>query len=202
MIGSIENEIIENIKSINELDALGYKIRQIKTYGGELATRKDRAKIKDFPAVWIANDGANPAQIMNANTMYKGVFVALCATRNLRNEQAARHGVAGDVGVYQLAIDIAGILGGLRFENLDKVGKLELSSIKPVSVDDSENGRIAVYAVNFMVNFNVDHITPSIDKTNPLKIIHTNWDLPPNGGVGPDLPDDENADATSHLTGE
>ena len=94
------------------------------------------------------------------------------------------------------------VLAGTRPGKLDGVEAIDNMAIKPLSVDESRNGRFAVYGIPFSVNFQIAKSSPLEDLTNPLEIIHTNWDLPPNGEVGPDLPDDEKADATSHITGE
>lgn len=201
MIGTIENAIIDKIKGLSDSGALGYKLRQVKTYGGEARDQKARALIKDFPALWLAFDGADVDQETSGFDRFRARFVLLGATENLRNEKSARHGGNGDVGVYQIMTDMAGILAGHSPDN-DAIGKITIERIRPLSVEDERNGRLAVYGLFFYVPFQNKRITPGVDLDNPLEIIHTNWDLAPNGEVGPDLPDDENANATSHVTGD
>lgn len=207
MIGVIEQHVIARIKALNEAGALGYRLRQVKTYGGELYDQASRAAIKDVPAVWLAYNGGPFDQHTNAFDRHNARFVLLVATQNLRNEQAARHGAQGDVGVYQILFDMAGILAGWRPGPADSgIGPIIPQNVEPLSVEDSRNGRLAVYGLPFTVTFPNARIAPEvgleIDLDDPdarLKIIHTNWDLPPTGNVGPALPDDENADATSHI---
>ena len=202
MIGPIEDAIIARIKFLSDSGALGYQLREIKTYGGELRSQQDRAKIVDFPAVWLAFDGASENQAMNGYTRFQANFVLLVGTRNLRNEKAARHGAAGAVGAYQIATDLVGVFAGKKLEGLEGVENVRNLRIQPVSVEDKKNGRVAVYAISFAINFKVQHVSPDVSVENALTAIHTNWDLPPNGEVGESLPDDENADATSHVTGD
>jgi phage gp37-like protein len=198
MIGTIENSIIGRISGVSESGALGYRFRQIKTYGGELRDQQARAGIKDVPAAWLAFDGADTVagKTTNAYTHMLGRFVLLIAVENLRNEQAARHGAHGDVGAYQIAVDMAGLLAGWPPAEAGRIHNIRIS---PVSVDDTRNGRLAVYAISFSCEFPVVCINPDVDLENPLNIVHTNWDLPPSGNVGPDLPDDEHSDAISHI---
>ncbi|MBK67920.1 MAG: hypothetical protein CMP22_07290 [Rickettsiales bacterium] len=202
MIGQIENEIVKYINTLNDAGVLGYKIRVIKTYSGELRSQKDRAGLKDFPAIWLAFDGAAPVHETSSYIKLKARFMLLVAAENLRNEKAARHGAAGDVGAYQLCEDMMGVLHGKTPGSLECVGKIDRMSIRPLSVDDTRNGRLAIYGLPFEIDFQVKKSSPENDDQNQLSAIHTNWDLPPNYDVGPDLPDDENADATSHITGE
>jgi len=202
MIGAIEDAIIDRLDTLNEAGVLGYRLRQIKTYGGELRSKKARAEIKDFPAVWLAFSKATTVQETNSYAKLRGQWAFLLATENLRNEKAARHGAAGDVGAYQIAVDLVSIFAGKKPGDLEGVEAIKDIKIDPVSVDDSRNGRLAVYAIPFSCDFQIQKTSPELDLTNPLEIIHTNWDLPPVGGVGSELPDDKNADATSHVTGD
>lgn len=203
MIGTIEQAIITRLMALSASGALGYSLRQIKTYGGELKDQSARAKIADFPSLWLAFEGGRFDQPMNASDRSTLRFVLLVGTRNLRNEQAARHGgAAGEVGAYQILMDMAGLLAGYR--PAEGVGPITLGDIQPLSVEESGNGRIAVYGLTFSLSYNNPRLAPEVDLTNQdalLKSIHTNWDLPPTGNVGPVLPDDANADQTSHVTG-
>lgn len=205
MIGSIEQAIIDRLAALNASGALGYTLRQIRTYGGELRDQASRAGIKDVPAVWLAFDGGRFDQSTTAWDRLSARFVLLAAAQSLRNEQAARHGVAGgETGAYQIITDMAGILAGYR-PGGNGVGLIVPGDIQPLSVEESRNGRLAIYGLTFTVPFQNRRIAPEVDLTDQdsiLNIIHTNWDLPPTGNVGPILPDDENADAISHLTGE
>lgn len=202
MIGHIETAIIDKLEDISKSGALGYKFRQIKSYGGELRDQQSRAKIRDFPAAWLAYDGSTLKSKTNAYDQFTARFVLLVATENLRNEKATRHGQGKDAGVYQIFQDMAGILGGFKPTGLPTASAISVDSIVPVSNESTQNGNIAVYAIALSLTYQNARISPDVDLTNPLEAIHTNWDLPPNGEVGPELPDDENADATSHLTGE
>ncbi|MDP7142688.1 MAG: DUF1834 family protein [Alphaproteobacteria bacterium] len=210
MIGTIENALIARLDRINDAGALGYNLRQIKSYSGELRSQAERARMKDFPAAWLAFDGADPVQDLNGFVKMRGRWTWLVATENFRNEKASRHGAGGDVGVYQIGTDLISIFAGKKPAELEDGAEVLVAgaeavknmSIRPVSVDDSRNGRLAIYAVPLTCDFQIKKTTPDVDLTNPLEVIHANWDLPPTGEVGPDLPDDDSADATSHITGD
>lgn len=200
MIGTIEQAIIDRLKEISDSGALGYKLREVGSYGGQAKDQKSRASIKDFPAVWVTFTNAPTDQETNSYDRFQAEFALICATENLRNEKAARHGDGQSVGAYQLVMDMAGILG--RWSPVDGCGTIKINRVTPLSVDEGRNGLLAVYGLTFTISFQNKRLNPGVDFENPLTAIHTNWDLPPNGNVGPDLPDDENADATSHVTGD
>lgn len=210
MIGTIENALVDRLARINEAATLGYRLRQIKSYSGELRSQAERARIKDFPAAWLAFDGADNVQEISSFIKLRGRWMWLVAAENLRNEKASRHGDGDAAGAYQIATDIISVfsghipasLSGMTETPVDGANAIKNMSIRPVSIDESRNGRLAIYAVPFICDFMIAKTSPDVDLTNPLAAIHTNWDLPPNGEVGPDLPDDENADATSHITGD
>lgn len=201
MIGTIEQSIIDYLQRINDSGALGYRLRQIKSYGGELKDQAARAKIKDYPALWIAYNGSpKPTQRHGTHNVRINNFVILIATKSLRNESMARLGGAGEVGAYQMIADIEGILAGFKPEGA--MTGIEIGSITPLSVEDKGNQMAAVYGMNLSVNHGAQRTFHEVDLTNPLQEIHTNWDLPPIKTVGETLPDDENADATTHITGD
>lgn len=41
--------------------------------------------------------------------------------------------------------------------------------------------------------------TEAVTAVDDFRIFHANWDIPPIGNVGPEIPDDDNADATDHV---
>lgn len=203
MIGTIEDKIIAHIKMLSDGDHLGYKLKQIATYSGELRNQAARDNIKTYPSVWLAFNRAPITRRLNQYDTFNAQFALLIATKNLRNEEASRHGGGdGEVGAYQISTDLAGVFSGLNFKELEGTQSFEVGGITPISVDARRNGNLAIYSVDLTVPFNNSRISPEIDQNNPLETIHTNWDLPPVGNVGPSLPDDENADANSTVTGD
>lgn len=200
MIGTVEQSIITRLTALSDSGALGYKFRQVKTYGGEAKDEQTRARISAIPAAWLAFDGADKPDRYSGKLYRLLRFWLLIATQNLRNEQAARHGAEGEVGAYQIVTDMDGILSGWTPEGACKA--IETGRIMPLSVEEKGNGLLAVYGLELFVPVFVPRQMPELDLTNPLETIHIDWDIPPTGNVGPDLPDDENADAISHIQGD
>lgn len=120
MITVIEDTIIARIKSAADATpGLGYKLKEIASYGGELD--EDLARVvPSFPAVWVTFGGIKSSTKMNtAGTKWRtqATFVTLVGARNLRGERATRHGlsvggVLHEVGTYQMLMDLRTILLG------------------------------------------------------------------------------------------
>ncbi|MAI62412.1 MAG: hypothetical protein CBB87_08045 [Micavibrio sp. TMED27] len=202
MIGAIENDIIARVKAISESGALGYSFRQVKTYSGELRHKASRAKLKNFPSFLLAFDRLETQRSLNNQTICRARFAIFIAVQNERNEKATRHGDGKEVGAYQIAIDMLAMF--TRYlPDVEGCSAIENMSIQPISIDEESNRKLAVFMLPFQIEFPVKLISPDVDLTNPLEAIHTNWDTPPIGEVGLDgLPDDENAQLTSHVTGD
>lgn len=198
MIGAIENAMIETVQAAQDNDMLGYQLKKIDTYGGDLNDEISRV-IRNFPAVWFIFIGARKHRNIGRGAVeYIGRFNAIAAADSLRNEKAARHGTEGKVGSYQILLDVIRLLGGkdLGLE----ISELEPGQITPLVNERSAQLLASVYAVEFTTRFVIDFglAAPAPDN---FETFHANWDVPVLGNVGEEgIPDDDNADATDHIT--
>lgn len=199
MIGTVEQAIIDRLRLANDHDVFGYDIRQIDSYGGQAGD--DVAEhVKGLPAIWVTYDGANIETQVSRGPRHNHKYIVVVAARSLRNESEGRRGSHRDVGVYQLARDVISVLHGF-VPVMDKTKGLRIGAITPIAAPNTRNRNAAIYAINITTEFGIEAMSPNSALESPLKAIHTNWDLPPVKITGP-LPDDENADATDHLTGD
>lgn len=202
MIGEIENAIIARLQEINNSGNLGYKLKDIKSYAGDSNDDPVKAARK-FPAVWIIYRKSVKGNASTAAFIpYTAHFSLICAAKSLRNERKSRYGDDdGSVGACQIAEDCASIL---HFYKPDQgnIKNIVAGNIDPLFADKKDKALASIFALDLQVEYRFTPDKFEIDSGNPLEAIHTNWDLPPNGEVGAALPDDENADATSHVTGD
>ena len=199
MIGTVEQAIIDRLKLANENDVFGYNIREIDSYGGQ-ANDDISNHTKTLPAIWVVYDGANPEKQTNAGVQHTHKYMIVVATKSLRNESESRRGGVDGPGAYQLIRDIVSLMHGF-IPVPQQTKQIRVGNITPIAVANERNRNAAVYAIGITTAFMMDAIQPVSTPETPLEKIHTNWDLPPIKIVGA-LPDDENADATDHLTGE
>lgn len=204
MIGEIENAILERLKTVNASGALGYKIKTIASYAGDASDDPVQAT-RDYPAIWIIyKKSVKGAVDIPSHIPYTAQFYIICAAKSLRNERVARYGNddSGEVGACQIAEDCASILHFFKPPNIEGAKQCIAGDIDPLFADKKGKSLAAIYALDLSVGYQFKPDKFVIDSANPLQAVHTNWDLPPNGEVGATLPDDENADATSHVTGD
>lgn len=200
MIGSIEDSIIEHIHNVYASGAVGYTLKSIRSYGGD---QNDAPKewSKDFPAVTLIFLRSTYKNRAGNVANYDAHFILLSASRSYRNERAQRHGANGEVGASQILEDCASML--MNFSpDIEGVRRIEIGDIEPFYSDEKNKDRASVFGMKIVVPYSLGKQEFNIDANVPLETVHTNWDLPPIGSVGETLPDDENADATSHVTGD
>lgn len=197
--GAIEDKIIGRIN--DAMPALGYKLEEVKTYAGEISDGIDRA-IKNFPAILVVFNGREKDRARSTanNAIWTYRWMLICCATSLRNEAAARKGSDTGVGSYQIGDDMEEL-----FHDAD-LGLNYLELVKPVAVRPLINDRVdkqlaSVYGVDLEVVVHRDH-TPDTESEDlgDFETFHANWDVPTHGNVGPETPDDENADATDHVT--
>lgn len=198
MIGAIENAMIEAVESAQNNGALGYTLKKIDTYGGDLSDDINHV-IRNFPAVWFIFIGAQKNRSVGRGAFeYILRFNAIVAASSLRNEKISRHGTDGEVGSYQIMEDIIYILAG-KSHGLD-ISELEPGQITPLVNERSNQHLASIYGIEFTTRAVIDTGLIS-DSLDDLEIFHSNWDVPVLGNVGEEgIPDDDNADATDHIT--
>ena len=198
MIGSLEQSLVDRVAFLNKNDVLGYSLKTVKSYGGEV-NGAPREFLKHFPAVWFVYDGSTVLQSGSDFVKFRSKYMCLIGAKSLRNEAAARHGAGEDVGAYQMLADMVGILHKFT-PGVEGASAFDVGRIVPLYADRSDKSMAAVYAIELSIAHSVSGTDLESAAASPLSIIHTNWDLPPHGNVGPQIPDDENADWTDHQT--
>jgi len=181
MIGTIEQAIVDKLKDA----ALGYTLKDVKSYGGELEAKASEI-VKRTPAVFVTFSGeAKPEQIASSAWRHVPRFSIICATRNRRNEKAARRGAAGDVGTYQMVEDMRRVL-------LFGLGLSDVGEVKPGRVVQIHNEKnLSIYAIEIETSY-VTELTLDETTLDNFVTLHSDWDLPPLGNVIAPLPAAEN----------
>lgn len=174
MIGTIEQKIIDCIKSAAAAGVLGYEIDKIGSYKGEFNF------IREFvgncrTAVLVAFGGKNLKRNLGGALEYEATFyVEVYSRTSTRNESENRSGKAG---AYQIAEDIEVLLNGQNLGILTE--SLELQHMEPVLVSEISSYHVGALELEFKCSFqscigNEDEF----GRLNPFEVLSTNWDLP------------------------
>jgi len=197
MIGTIEQAMIDKIAAASSgaTPALGYKIRDVKSYGGELEGPVTEIA-KRSPAVLVMFSGIREALHLGGEQwQYTAGYAVIVLHQDRRNNKAARHGAgAGDVGSYQMATDMLQLLVG---EDLG----LGIGAIEPGRVVALINSKtVSVYSVEIRTTFIIDYQAAATD-LDDFAQLHVDWDVPTFGNVSTDLPA-ATADAQDNIEPE
>jgi phage gp37-like protein len=207
-IAEIEAAILARIGAAGEAGVLGYRVRTLETYPADFdlflkeKIKGDRA----FPAVWVVFGGWRNPVDAGQSLQAPAVFMVVVAAQNLRNETARRHGAGdGEVGSYQLMLDVAGLIHGQTL-GLD-IGRLALGpcrSVRPTATILER--QLSLYALEFTTLLPIAVAGFPAGDLDDFSTFNVNWDVAPFGGVdgdaeaeGVQLPADETADATDRL---
>ena len=111
----IEDAIMARLKAASDSNALGYRLAEIASYGGEFDDEKFFTQVRKFPAVWVTIGGAKPKPLSARKTLYTLTIAVMVGTRNVRGERQTRHGAVNTPGSYQLLDDVRRLLSGQSF---------------------------------------------------------------------------------------
>ncbi|PIW30412.1 MAG: hypothetical protein COW30_02570 [Rhodospirillales bacterium CG15_BIG_FIL_POST_REV_8_21_14_020_66_15] len=196
MIGTIEQAIIDRIAAASSgaTPALGYAIRDVKSYGGEL--EGDFTEIaKRFPAALVMFAGIRSSEHLGGEAWrYTAGFVVMVGHQDRRNNKSARRGVGDDAGSYQMATDMLQLLVG------SDLG-LGIGYIEPGRIVALINSKtVSVYSVEISTTFDIEYQAPDAD-LDAFVTLHTDWDVPTFGNVSTNLPAGD-ADAEDTINPE
>lgn len=200
MIAAIEQAIIDRLKLAETNGVLGYRLKKIATYGGELTDGKLNEVVRGLPAfLVIFNEQTKLGTYQNgAIVEWRALFTVFCAAKSLRNEKAARHGTEiGEVGSYQMFKDALALIGCQKLGL--EIGALIPQRVLPILNDRSDRDLASIYAVQFATVYREDN-GQKADSLDDFETFHANWDVPVHGNVSTDLPADSTADATDQVT--
>ena len=112
---AIEDAIIARLQAASDSNALGYRLAEIASYGGEFDDETFFTQVRKFPAIWVTVGGAKPKPISARKTLYTLTIAVMVGTRNVRGERQTRHGAVNTPGSYQLLDDVRRLLSGQAF---------------------------------------------------------------------------------------
>ena len=202
MIGTIEDAILKRLSDVHGSGALGYKLKKIASYGGEFADGLENM-VRDFPAILVIYGGATKTDQTNSNIGMRHRWMVICCAKSLRNEQESRQGAENKVGSYQMAEDVAMVLGNQDFK-LD-IGKFSIDGIRALANDKASQQLASIYGVDISTTvktstvYSLDTHEAAGSNVGDFETFNGNWDIPAVGNVSKTLPADETADATDHI---
>ncbi len=198
MIGAIENAMIARIRAAQDSGVLGYELRRVTTYAGDLSEGL-KSVVRTLPAVWVVFSGAQTQRVFQRSVFeVTATFSAIVAANSLRNEREARQGAGGAPGAYQIVEDVVALLAGKNL-GLQTVKPLSLERIEALYNDRSDQTLAAIYGITLSTGWSIE-CGEDGSSLDDFETFHVNWDIPAHGNVGPGLPDDAHADATDTLT--
>jgi phage gp37-like protein len=109
---AIEDAIIARIKSASDAGALGYRLAEVASYGGEFDDEAFFTSVRKLPAVWVTVVGSKAKRIGAKVFDRSPVIAVMVATRNVRGERQTRHGSVNEPGSYQLLDDVCSLISG------------------------------------------------------------------------------------------
>jgi phage gp37-like protein len=198
-MSQFEDGMIARVKAasvavVDDLPLLGYVIREVETYKGQLNGGPTRIaeKIRVMPAVWICFEDASYQQDTG---LWLGNFSAVCIAADARNEQNARRGAGiGQVGAYQIGKDVAGLLDG-QYVGVEGCTAIYCTRIDAPFNAEFEKTRCAIVLLTFQVMWDPQVISgpagdvpilpgePNASGINNFLTFDVSWDLPPTASV-------------------
>lgn len=159
-LSEIEQGIKDAISNLNRP-----YITEVASYGGEFDDNLPEA-VRRFPAVWVTFGTAGRPRRFTAKQKWlvPVTFVVLVGARNLRNEEATRHGVKingqlVEIGTYQLINDVnAALLGNdLGITGMDA---FEPGTVKTLFNTKLEGQALSVLAMEWHTRFELKKPEP------------------------------------------
>lgn len=202
MIGTIEDAILKRLNDVHASGVLGYKLKKIASYGGEFADGLENI-VRDFPALLVIYGGAVKTAQTNNNIGMRHRWMVICCAKSLRNEQESRQGAENKVGSYQMAEDVAMLLGNQDFKL--PIGKFSVDGIRALANDKASQQLASIYGVDISTIlqtstvYSLETHEAAGNNIGDFETFHANWDIPVHGNVAEPLPSDEKADATDHI---
>lgn len=194
LFAQVETAIQERLTAASKTGVLGYKLRAVASLPADV---DDRLKeyVNDFPAAWTVFGGWNvQTERSGGGAVIEARYSVILAARNLRSEQAARHGAGGDVGTYQMVADVVGLLLG---------NDLGLE-VKPLTLGPCQNLysgavqgelKVSLFGVSFTTTMTIDAQPADVLESQALgdfTDFNVGW-IPPEGG-------DDTAPTETHQT--
>lgn len=162
MFAAIEDAIMAAVKSASDAGALGYRLAEIASYGGEFDEETFFTQVRKFPAVWVTIGGTKHKQISARKTQYFPKIAVMVGTRNVRGERTTRRGTVTEPGSYQILDDVMRLLSGQSFG-------LAVAPLRPGPTRTLFNTRLGKEARSVLaIEFDTDFIFTQDDRESDL----------------------------------
>lgn len=178
IFAQLEDAAIARIKAASDTNALGYKVPEIASYGGQLDDDTLFQAVRRLPAVWVTVGGDRPARRLGRKTVLGLTLAVMVATRNVRGERATRHGTVGEPGTYQMVEDVRDLLTGQAMGLA--IAPLRVGAVRTLYNTRQGNEARSVFALEFSTDYTY---TPPEDAALDLNVIGLNYYLQPDDGV-------------------
>lgn len=109
---ALEDAAIARIRGASDANALGYRLAEVASYGGEFDDETFFTQVRKFPAAWVTVGGDKPKRISAKVWQCSLTLAIMVGTRNVRGERSARRGAINEPGSYQLLQDVRDLLAG------------------------------------------------------------------------------------------
>lgn len=162
MIDVIEDAILAAIK---DASGLAY-LKTVATYSGELDDDLNNV-VRSFPAVWVVFGGSGkPSKVGPEKWKTPATFVTMVATRNLRNEAAARKGGAVEIGTYEMIKHVKTLMLGQDFGL--KIERFEPGPVRTLYNTKIRASGLSVFSLEWTTAF--IEKTPTVEEGDLLKV--------------------------------
>lgn len=188
MNASLSN-IEQGIK--DAINALGRDyIAVVATYGGEFDDGLENV-VRRFPAVWTTFEASGkPEQLSARKFKLPLVFITVVGARNLRNEEATRHGTeingqTVEVGTFQLLQDVQSALlnRDLKDFGVDGIAPLTPGKISTIFNTKTRSDAISVLSQEWHTHLIIHAPDREADSAEWLERININYLFKPGDDV-------------------
>lgn len=151
IFAQLEDAVIARVKNASDINALGYRLASVGSYGGEFDDETFFTQFRKFPAVWVTVGGDKPKKISAKAWECNLTLAVMVGSRNVRGERFTRHGAVGEVGSYQMAQDVRDLLAMQDFERM--VSALDPGPIRTLFNTRQGSEARSVLAVEFTTRY-------------------------------------------------
>ncbi|NBB17551.1 DUF1834 family protein [Caulobacter sp. SLTY] len=182
--GQVENAVIEHLEAASAANVLGYVLKEVDS----LPTDVDAnfaAYIRKMPAAWTVWTGWRMLDDLgDGETKVELRFNLVVGASSQRNERAQRHGVEGEVGAYQLALDLPSLIMGQTFGlPISEISIGDCSSL--FSPGTQAQLKASLFGIAFSCQAELARFAP-YPLVNPavgrFETFSIGWDIPPHLG--------------------
>lgn len=136
---------------------LGFRFRQVASYGDQYDDNGLRRVVADFPAAWVVFTGERAVREIAPDAWSAdGEFSVLVGAKLLSSEAAGREGRGGEPGSYQLIDAVRRVLLGQSF-GLD-IAPLVPMPVRALTNDVTAKSLLSVYIVPFRTRYTVEAV--------------------------------------------